>query len=252
MGRCERQQPIGVVLHVIGRGCGGQPVLGTEADRGHFVYLLNGVVEEFGWQVLDWVLMSNHHHLVLRLTEANLSEGMQQLHGWHAVAWNKRHAQMGHVWQGRFVSKIVDRPGYAERVMRYVDLNPVRARLVRDPADWRWGGYRANVGLVEGHPFHDVPAGRRMVADGEDLTHEEVCTRYRRYVGSHLGRAQMSSQVEGERPELHEILHDGGDDGIHEAMSVWGYSVREVAAVYGVHRTSVFRWRDEGRTPHLP
>ncbi|MBJ7247838.1 MAG: transposase [Thermoleophilia bacterium] len=252
MARGDRQEPVGIPIHVIGRGCGGQAVFGTDEDRGHFVYLLNGVVEDFAWQVLDWVLMSNHHHVILKLAEKNLSVGMKRLHGFHAVAWNERHSQMGHVWQGRFVSKVIDRPGYAERVARYIDLNPVRAQLVRNPADWEWGGYRANAGIAKGLPFHDVPAGRRLVVGGEDLTQAEICTRYRRSTEAGVEHERGGPAVEGERPGLIEVLSDSGDDRIHEATSLWGYSIGEVALAYGVHPRTVMRWRDEGRTPALP
>lgn len=69
MPRPPRAQPIDIPLHIIGRGCRGIPVLGDDDSRGHFVYLLNEVVKQYEWRVLDWVLMSNHHHLVVSLRE---------------------------------------------------------------------------------------------------------------------------------------------------------------------------------------
>ena len=245
MSRSERSQPTGVPLHVVGHGCGALPVLGTDDDRGHFVYLLDAVVREYGWKVLDWVLMSNHHHLVVELAEANLSEGMQRLHGLHAVAWNQRHAARGHAWQGRFWSREIDEWSYCKSVMRYVDLNPVRGGLVSSPENWRWSGYGALAGLSERLPFHNVIAGREMVVVGEDLRHEEICARYRQWVTTELerARARARSGNESYRPELCELLTDGRPDVIHRAIAVWGYTVSEVAKTLGVDRRTVLRWR---------
>lgn len=226
-------------------------MLGTDDDRGHFVYLLDTVVREHGWKVLDWVLMSNHHHLVVELTEPNLSDGMQRLHGLHAVAWNQRHDERGHAWQGRFWSCEIEEWSYCKSVMRYVDLNPVRGGLVHSPEDWEWSGYAANAGLRERLPFHNVIAGREMVVVGEDLTHEEICARYRRWVTTDLERTRARAQrgYEGDRPELDEILEDGRPDSIHRAVAVWGYTIGEIADVCGVHRHTVRRWREQGDGP---
>ena len=87
---------------------------------------------------------------------------------------------------------------------------------------------------------------------GDDLTQAEICTRYRRSTEAGVEHERGGPAVEEERPGLIEVLSDGGDDRIHEATSLWGYSIGEVAAVYGVHRTTVFRWRDEGGTPPIP
>jgi hypothetical protein len=87
---------------------------------------------------------------------------------------------------------------------------------------------------------------------GDDLTQAEICTRYRRSTEAGVEHERGGPAVEGERPGLIEVLSDGGDDRIHEAMSLWGYSIGEVALAYGVHPRTVMRWRDEGRTPALP
>ena len=246
MARRRRRAPVGPVLHVYGRGCAGRPVLGTDDDKGHFLYLLEEVARTFEWRILDWVLMSNHHHLVLRLSDSNLSVGMKRLHGLHAVAWNDRHGELGHAWQGRFGSIVVNRPGYAERLIRYVDLNPVRAGLVRDPGDWHWGGYRAAVGLECGLPFHDVPAGRRLLVSTEERTTLQIQRAYRRRIVGR-GVSLLVDGVEATRPTLAAVLADGSIDSALRAIELWEYGLDEVALRLGVHRTTLQRWRQGGR-----
>ena len=111
---------------------------------------------DFGWRVFTWCLMTNHVHLVLEVAEETISRGMQFLSGNYGQAFNWRHGYTGHLFQSRFRDEVVNDDPYALGVVRYVDLNPVRAGLVRDPASWTYGGYRALAGLERPREFHDV------------------------------------------------------------------------------------------------
>jgi REP element-mobilizing transposase RayT len=103
-------------------------------------------MERFDASVLAYCLMSNHYHFVVHTRRANLSRLMQQLNGVYTQAYNRRHDKVGHLFQGRFKGILVDRDAYLLEVCRYVDLNPLRARLVRDPANWPWSSYGAHIG----------------------------------------------------------------------------------------------------------
>lgn len=85
--------------------------------------------------------MANHYHLVLGITKANLSEGMKELNHRYASMFNNLHDRGGHVFQGRFYSRIVTSDTYMMELVRYIMLNPVRAGLVEHPASWPWNCY---------------------------------------------------------------------------------------------------------------
>lgn len=91
--------------------------------------------------------MCNHYHLLIETLEANLSDGMRDLNKDYAQTFNRLHHTVGHLLQGRFGSFIIEKDPYLLEVARYNVLNPVRAGLVKDPADWRWSSYRATAGL---------------------------------------------------------------------------------------------------------
>jgi putative transposase len=91
--------------------------------------------------------MPNHYHATIRPLQPNLSAALQQLNGRYAQYWNRRHRRVGHVFQGPFKAQIVQDDGYALTLSRYIVLNPVRARLVERPEDWRWSSYAATIGL---------------------------------------------------------------------------------------------------------
>src|SRR5205085_447618 len=84
----------------------------------------------------------NHYHLVFRTRQANLSAAVHYLNAEYARWWNRRHAHIGHVFQGRFKAQIIESGVYLLRLVRYVLLNPVRANLAKHPSRWRWSSYK--------------------------------------------------------------------------------------------------------------
>jgi len=138
------------------RGNRRQALFHDELDRESYLGLLDAACRAFGWRVLAWCLMTNHVHLVISVTERSVSRGMQFLSGNFGQAFNWRHGFTGHLFQGRFRDEVVDDDPYAFGVVRYVDLNPVRAGLVRDPSEWGYSSYRAHAGIEPPRAFHDV------------------------------------------------------------------------------------------------
>lgn len=84
-------------------------------------------------QVLAYCLTGNHYHFVLHTGQANLSLLMRHVNGVYTQAFNRRHGKVGHLFQGRFKAILVDREAYLLEVCRYVELNPVRAGMVKQP-----------------------------------------------------------------------------------------------------------------------
>ena len=105
------------------------------------------MIPETRWQLHAWVLMTNHYHLLLETPDANLARGMRQLNGTYSQAFNRRHDRVGHLFQGRYKSILVERESHLLELVRYVVLNPVRAGMVRSPAEYRWSSYEETAGL---------------------------------------------------------------------------------------------------------
>ena len=98
-------------------------------------------------------MLSNHYHLLLETPQPNLSAGMQRLNGAYAQAFNHRHGVDGHVFQGRFQSRVVDSDAYLIWLVRYIALNPVEAGLCSRAEDWPWSSYAAMIGKVRKPDF---------------------------------------------------------------------------------------------------
>jgi putative transposase len=97
--------------------------------------------------------MNNHYHLLIETPQSNLSSGMHLLNGVYTPAFNRKHSRVGHLFQGRFKSILVEKESYLLELVRYILLNPVRAGLVHDPEAYRWSSYNATVGLISAPGF---------------------------------------------------------------------------------------------------
>ena len=167
--------------------------------------LIAQVLRRSDARVLAYCLMGNHYHLVLQTGLANLSEVMHRINAVYSQAFNRRHDRHGHLLEGRFKAVHVDRDNYLLKACRYIDLNPVRAHMVKAPGDWKWSSYRAHVGDVPspawlatselhealtGEPQEthaDTEAARRLYAaycfTGRDLKPWEESLRHGLYLG---------------------------------------------------------------------
>ena len=157
MARPLRIEFPGAVYHVSARGDRREDIFVDDQDRLTLLEVVALALSRFDAQALSYCLMGNHYHFVLHTRKANLSLLMRHVNGVYTQTYNRRHNQVGHLFQGRFKAILVDRDAYLLEVCRYVDLNPVRARMVRKPQAWAWSSYRAHVGRAPAPAWLDTP-----------------------------------------------------------------------------------------------
>ena len=148
MSRPLRISDPGALYHITSRGDGRENIYLIEEDREVFLSIMGEVYNKFNWQFHAYCLMSNHYHLLVETPRANLSKGMQYLNGVYTQQFNRRHRRVGHVFQGRFKSILVEKESYLLELARYIVLNPVRAHMVHSPSEWVWSSYLATAGQV--------------------------------------------------------------------------------------------------------
>ena len=152
MARPLRIEYDGALYHVTSRGNEKKPIFKDDADRSVFLDTLHKVNKRYNWICHAYCLMNNHYHLVIETPDGNLSKGMRQLNGVYTQMFNKRHNRVGHVFQGRYKAILIQKEGHLLEVCRYVVLNPVRAKAVNKPEQWKWSSYRATIGEEQPHP----------------------------------------------------------------------------------------------------
>ena len=146
MARKPRLHVPGGLYHVILRGNARQDIFLSPPDRHAFYELMAQGVARFGYRVHAFCLMTNHLHLALQAGDQSLSAGMQNLAFRYTRYLNARLKRGGHLFEGRFKAYLVDRDRYGLALVRYIHLNPVRARMVKQPSAYAYSSHRAYLG----------------------------------------------------------------------------------------------------------
>lgn len=145
MPRLPRPVADGLIYHALNRGNNRAAVFEAPGDYALFLEALAQTRQRYPFRLYGYCLMTNHFHLLLQPEDGpNISRILQSLtvaHTWH---FHKRHRSVGHVWQGRFKSPVIQDDDHFWTVLRYVESNPLRAGMVGDLAEYRWSSYAAH------------------------------------------------------------------------------------------------------------
>ena len=149
--------------HVVQRGHNRNAVFIDDGDYSYYLDTLASWTQQLQVKVYAWCLRTNHAHLLLDPGDDIKSIGllMKRLAGRQTRFVNKQENRTGSLWDGRYKMSIVDSDEYFLKCCRYIELNPVKAKMVIRPADYRWSSYRENAGLsssviVDRHGFTNL------------------------------------------------------------------------------------------------
>lgn len=129
----------GACYHITARGNQRQQVFFDEKDYKRYLRLLRRFKRKFAFSLYGYCLMPNHIHLIGEpKVSVNMAKFMQGLSRAYTAYFNKRYKKVGHLWQGRFKSKVIVKDNYLIDCIHYVELNPVRAKIVNSAGEYRW------------------------------------------------------------------------------------------------------------------
>jgi putative transposase len=188
MPRLARTVCAGVPHHITQRGNRREQVFFADADRTAYLGWLREYAEKHEVDILAYCLMTNHVHLVaVPASEHGLHRTLKPLHMRYAQRVNRTRGWKGHLWQGRFFSSALDEH-YLWAAIRYVERNPVRAKMVRKAENYRWSSAAARCGMRQDPVLTDKPSWRRQLesignwsawlAEGDDPDKLEVLRRH--------------------------------------------------------------------------
>jgi putative transposase len=192
----------GYPYHVTQRGNRRQQTFFEDGDYQLYHDLLGEAAEKAGAEIWRYCLMPNHVHLiVVPSDEDGLRRTFADAHRRYTGFINARHRWTGHLWQGRFGAVVMDEAHLAHAV-RYVSLNPVRARLVGRAEDWRWSSVRAHLAGEDDDLVHVAPAIERygafasFLGSSEDYSDAWQALRRSETTGRPLGDADWVRELE--------------------------------------------------------
>jgi REP element-mobilizing transposase RayT len=277
MARPLRIEYPGAVYHVTSRGNEKKPVFKDDSDRLNFLNTLQHVNKRYNWICHAYCLMTNHYHILIETPDGNLALGMRQMNGVYTQLFNKRHGRTGHLFQGRYKAILIQKDSHLLEVCRYVVLNPVRAKMVEKPDDWKWSSYLATAGRVTSHSSLTTDWVLGQFSRKRGKAEKE----YRQFVSWGIGKPTIWTEVRGQavlgeegfvdqlvdhlrkhrdipeiprsqrytdRPSLEKLFNDKilgnmikRNKAISEAVERHGYRQREVADHLGMYFTSISR-----------
>ena len=159
MPRQPRLDLANIPQHIVQRGNDRQPCFFTDVDRVRYLQDLREVSLREGCNVHAYVLMTNHVHLLMTpAASGRVSRVMQSLGRRYVRYVNDRYRRTGTLWEGRYKSSLVDRETWLLHCYRYIELNPVRARMTADPVDYAWSSHACNAFGRDDPLIHPHPA----------------------------------------------------------------------------------------------
>ncbi len=192
MPRQARLDAPGVLHHVVARGIERGRIFVNDDDREDFVNRLEALATSEAVLVYAWSLMPNHLHLLVRTGKISLSQNMRSLMSGYAGYFNRRHRRVGHVFQNRFKSIVCDEEGYLLELVRYLHLNPVRAKVVKNVKEldrYPYSGHSALMDRVS-RPWQQTEAVLGRFSDRL----QEARQAYREFI--------LAGAGQGRRPDL--------------------------------------------------
>lgn len=191
MSRPLRLQFPGALYHVTSRGDHKCAIYQDRTDYVVWLTILGEICAQYNFVIHGYCQMTNHYHLIVETLDGNLSQGMQQLNGRYSQYYNRRHALVGHVFQGRFKAILVQREQYMMELARYVVLNPLRAGLVTTLDEWRWSNYLCFMGRQTIPAWLDTSTTLQTFSESG----EQAINAYHRFVIAGIGQASPLAQT---------------------------------------------------------
>ena len=134
------------LYHIMVRGNQKQKVFVEEADFEEYLFRMRRYKKKYKLSLYGFCLMPNHVHMIGEVSnKRNLAKFMHGLNRSYTAYFNDKYGKVGHLWQGRFKSRIILKDRYAIDCVNYIELNPVRARMVTAPHEYRWSSYKDRV-----------------------------------------------------------------------------------------------------------
>lgn len=241
---------------------------------------MSQVSKDYDWLIHAYCLMDSHYHLLIETPDGNLSRGMRQLNGVYTQISNRHHGKVGHVFQGRYKGVLVQKENYLLELARYIVLNPVRARMVREAKDWPWSSYQQTAGMKSNESWLTTEwllsafsnklglsqeKYKEFIGQGKNQPSPWESLQNQLFLGSENYVRQILKDIDQEK-DLSEIPKSQRkekpkdlswyeekaitrDEGIKLSYDSGGYSMKEIGSYYNLHysRVSKILKRQESR-----
>ena len=149
MARKNRKWFPGAIYHIMARGNYRQNIFKDDEDFKVFLLLMQDAKTKYGFKLHAYCLMTNHYHLLLETEQTEIWKIMKRINQIYAAYYNEKYRLMGHLFQGRYKSCLVENDSYFLQTSRYIHLNPVKAKMVPRAEAYPWSSYSTLIGMKQ-------------------------------------------------------------------------------------------------------
>ena len=248
MSRQARKYAESGIYHVMLRGINQQAIFEDDQDRQQFLQILQDCRARSAFQLYAYCLMGNHVHLLLRIYGEGLETVFKRIGGRYVYWYNMKYQRVGHLFQDRFKSEPVDSDNYFVMVLRYIHLNPVKAKLCKHPEDYRWSSY---LDYLESNSQVDYDFALGMMALEEfkryhNQANEDKCLEMsepiRRGMTDEQARVLLKRYGHSSSVAEFQMLDEKRQVKAIQQTHAKGASIRQLSRLTGVSKGVVERW----------
>jgi REP element-mobilizing transposase RayT len=244
------------IYHIILRGNSKQEIFHDDEDFIRFIETLYRYKTETNMKVYGWCLMNNHVHLLSEKGEEEISATMKRIGVSYVWFYNRKYDTTGHLFQDRFKSEIIDSDKYLMTVIRYIHQNPVKARLVKNPADWKWSSCSGYYGektsfanlldsyLILGMLAEDRNMAIRKFIEFNEAPNDDKCLDD--YIRIRLKDEEAREEIKKEMigfnlAEIKSLPKEQRDEMLSRIKKIEGITQRQAARILGISPNLIFK-----------
>jgi REP element-mobilizing transposase RayT len=174
MGRLARVQAAGALYHVTCNAARKLMLYHDDEDRRLWLDIVSIALSRTNVLCHSYCEMGTHYHLLLETPDPNIAACMQRVNWLYSRTFNGKYGTRGHLFEARYAAELIQSQTHLLRTVRYIALNPCEAGICASPLDWKWGSYRALVGLAKPEPFLSTDWILGALSDREDEARRQL------------------------------------------------------------------------------
>lgn len=251
MPRYARKKSQNGIYHIMLRGINRQDIFEDDEDRQRLVETIKHYKTVSRYEIYGYCLMSNHVHLLLVEKEEPLSLVIKRISGSYVYWYNRKYGRLGHLFQERYKSEVVENEGYFLTVLRYIHQNPVKAGLSKKIGEFKWSSY---IEYIEKIMMIDIEAAMEIFSKDRKKAvelfekymnepNEDKCLEYEektRIIDSEI-RAYITELGLLNVSELQHQEKNKRDEIIRAIKSINGISIRQLSRITGISKSVIDR-----------
>ena len=230
MARKPRIEFEGAFYHVIVRGNQRQKIFKGKQDYLKYLQIIINYKASYHYYLYSYVLMSNHIHLLLEIRDTPLSKIMQGINQRYTMYFNRKYKTVGHLFQGRYKAILCDRDAYLLSLIKYIHLNPVRAKIVENISQYQWSSHHEYAKKTKKKGMIDVDQVLMMFSE------DKISARklYRAYMGDEVSIKKeniyrtVDHRILGEEQFVEDVM-ERQDVKLSQERRAREYSMAEIA-----------------------